>query len=110
MYCAAHSFLSCLTFAASQLWWRSHAASTVFLLCLFAMAIWNGSTFYFEVFGGDFAFQKYTEKLALKAKKAREVTLTVTLTQEEAKMAAAAAKAELDGSAVAGGEQRIKDT
>lgn len=49
LYCAAHSLLSCLTIAIAQLWWRSHVAATVFLLCLLLVATWNGATYYFEV-------------------------------------------------------------
>lgn len=86
IYCAAHSFLSCLTFAFAQIWWRSHEAATVFLLTLLFVATWNGATYYFEVFGGDYAYER---------KKAKE--------------AAAAAAAAAASSVVPGGEQKMKE-
>ena len=50
-YCKVHASASFIAFVAAQLWWRSHALTTVFLLSLLASSVWNGATFYFKAMG-----------------------------------------------------------
>ena len=48
-YSKVHCAASFLTFSLSQLWWRSQAASTVFLIALLLCSIWNGGKYYFKI-------------------------------------------------------------
>jgi len=50
-YCMVHASLSFIAFVGAQLWWRSHVLTTVFLLALLAVSVWNGATFYFKAMG-----------------------------------------------------------
>eukprot|EP01036_Dinobryon_divergens_P027573 gene27573-36372_t len=50
VYMAIHGSLCFLSFILSQLLWRSFWLNTVYLLGLLLVSVWNGSTYYFEVF------------------------------------------------------------
>lgn len=67
-YCKLHACSCIVAFSFSQLLWRSCALTTCYLLSLFAISIWNGATFYFEVFGGEYVYLKELKKREEKAK------------------------------------------
>jgi hypothetical protein len=50
MYMAMHLSLSFLSFALAPFLWNSFFLNTAYILVLLVVSIWNGSTFYFEVF------------------------------------------------------------
>jgi len=69
VYCTSHAGLSFLSFAFSQLWWRSYYACTLFLIFQIGCSLWAGSTFQFEAFGGEWVFEKRERKKAEDAQK-----------------------------------------
>ena len=50
VYMSIHGTLCFLSFLLSQILWRSFWANTFYLLGLLFVSVWNGSTYYFEVF------------------------------------------------------------
>lgn len=54
VYMCLHLLLTLATMCLNQLWWRSYAANTAFLACIFAASAWSGATFYFDVFAARY--------------------------------------------------------
>lgn len=50
MYMLLHGALSVASYFFSLIWWRSFEANVIFLVVLMASSVYNGSTYYFEVF------------------------------------------------------------
>lgn len=64
VYMCLHLLLTLATMSLNQLWWRSYAANTAFLACIFAASAWSGATFYFDVFAA-----RYLASLGIKARR-----------------------------------------
>ncbi|CEL92281.1 unnamed protein product [Vitrella brassicaformis CCMP3155] len=61
VYMFIHALGCSLCMLLSFIWWRSYWAHTIFLASMVALAVWNGSTYYFEVFAEKYSKTIYEE-------------------------------------------------